>query len=607
MPITYLADFKGQNSGVSAAITSNVLSVNTGDHLVIIAGYDDNPDSTAWLVSNNGSSILWNQIADTNTTGNCRLVMWQGIAGAVPPNLITVTSTAGGATTDCKSLAVFVHRGYHASNPVPLGNIYTGVGLTDASRTITPSSAGSTLWMFCGDWNATNTFASTADNTLVGTFHQATQATFALIRPTTQPRPDSAAFSLGETDTGGLIAYIAFEVVSEPVAGTPAVGNAVPLLDAKWLDFNARGQSWYDFWQDEKITSGSTNGNALSSGYNLTLASGNTTASGTTNGSAASIGYSVTLASGNTIASSATNGNAIASGYNVALANGSVSASGTANSTGIASGYNITLTTGNSSSSGTTNASATIAGYQVALESGTANASGTSTSNGNAVSSGYDLQLTSSNVIASTSSQAATGGYNVTITNSNSTASSSGNAQASTQSYEVALSASSSNANSTSNGNVPTSSFEITLLSSDASGSSSSEALGICSGFAIDIASSICTATGTSATVELIIGGVGRKSKKKQLTYADRKLIDEEIYDILYGIAAKEIKEQKAPKSIVTPEFISNISLDIFDNVDLYTKSLSDIKTMINEHRAMIKSRIRQQKRKKDEEILLLY
>lgn len=237
MPITYTTDFKGQNSGVGAAITSNALTVSAGDFIAIVACYENNTGSTAWTVSNNGTAITWTQRADTNTTNNCRLVLWTGVAGATPPTTITVTTTAGATINDSKSLATFVHTGQHATNPIPSGNIFTGANLTGATRTITPTATGSALWMAAGDFQATNTFAAIANNTLVGTFNEAARMTATAIRPTTQPRTDAAVFTLGETDTSGTIAYIAFEVQA---AASPSGGtiNQTPTKKRKTMRTN---------------------------------------------------------------------------------------------------------------------------------------------------------------------------------------------------------------------------------------------------------------------------------------------------------------------------------------------------------------------------------
>ena len=214
MPITYTTDFKGQASGVGAAITSNALTVVAGAFITICMVYADNAETSAATVSNTGTTITWTKQAETNVASNCKVVLWSGTAGATPPTTVTTTSTAGTALNGSKAMAVQIHVGQHATNPLPPGNIFSGAGATSVSQNITPTSAGSALWGAFGDWSATNTYAAGANNTLVGTYQDPTFQTVALVRATTQPRTDAVLFALGETDTAGKITFIAFEVQS---------------------------------------------------------------------------------------------------------------------------------------------------------------------------------------------------------------------------------------------------------------------------------------------------------------------------------------------------------------------------------------------------------
>jgi len=93
------------------------------------------------------------------------------------------------------------------------------------SQAITPTSAGSMLCMIAGDWSAGNTFVARANCTLEQTYAPAF-ATFTLIRPTTQPLPDTSAFTLGETDTAGTIAWVAFELQAQTAAEV-ALGKVI--------------------------------------------------------------------------------------------------------------------------------------------------------------------------------------------------------------------------------------------------------------------------------------------------------------------------------------------------------------------------------------------
>jgi len=84
--------------------------------------------------------------------------------------------------------------------------------------------------MFAGDWNATNTFAAIADCTLFGPHHSGGHYTGTAVRPSTQPRTDAAAFTIGETDTAGKIAWVAFEVQAAAVADAPEMGRRIYIL-----------------------------------------------------------------------------------------------------------------------------------------------------------------------------------------------------------------------------------------------------------------------------------------------------------------------------------------------------------------------------------------
>jgi hypothetical protein len=220
MAITYTVDTKGQANAVSTTITSNTLTVAAGDYITVVAVYGDNADSTARTISNTGTAITWTLRGETTTASNCKVVLYDGVAGATPPTTVSVETTAGSGFSASKWLAVIAHTGAHATTPLPSGNIFTGAGGTDVSQAITPTSSGSALWFACGDWSATNTYAAAANCTLGTVYHESGYQTDVLIRPTTQPRTDANAFTIGETDTGGKIAWIAFEVQAASSSAT---------------------------------------------------------------------------------------------------------------------------------------------------------------------------------------------------------------------------------------------------------------------------------------------------------------------------------------------------------------------------------------------------
>lgn len=226
MALTYSVDLKGQGTGVGAAVTSNALTVATGDFITVLLMLADNAQSTAWTVSNTGTAIVWTNRVTTNTASNCRVVMWSGTAGATPPTTVTITATAGPSTTEAKAICTMVHTGQHATTPLPAGNIFSGTAGTDVTQSITPTSSGSALWMLAADWSTTNSFAAAANCTLAtAVFNSPGNFTAVPVRPTTQPRTDAVAFTIGETDTGGRIAWAAWEVQA-----APAVANKYLLV-----------------------------------------------------------------------------------------------------------------------------------------------------------------------------------------------------------------------------------------------------------------------------------------------------------------------------------------------------------------------------------------
>jgi hypothetical protein len=66
--------------------------------------------------------------------------------------------------------------------------------------------------MVVADWAQTNSFAAIANCTLTAGVNVAGEYTTAIIRPSTQPRTDASAFTIGETDTAGTIAAVSWEV-----------------------------------------------------------------------------------------------------------------------------------------------------------------------------------------------------------------------------------------------------------------------------------------------------------------------------------------------------------------------------------------------------------
>lgn len=223
MAITYTVDTIDSNAN-TATITSSTLTVLSTSVIVALYVHENNDDAGALTISNSGTALTWTNIATTNTTNNCKSAGWWAFGDSNGNRTVTVTKA--NVFTHRRRLNSIVHEGAHATTPVPVGKVLSGVGGTDISNSMTPTDAnGSALWLNLGDWNATNSFAAATNCTLESTFHDAATYTTTLVRPTTQPRTDGSAFSLGETDTSGKMAWIAFEVVAAAGAGDTLFGS----------------------------------------------------------------------------------------------------------------------------------------------------------------------------------------------------------------------------------------------------------------------------------------------------------------------------------------------------------------------------------------------
>jgi len=224
---------KGQANGVGAAITSDILSVSAGDFLTVMVSHGDDTDATAWTLSNTGSAITWTQVVSVGAVGNCRVVLWKGVAGATPPTTVTVTVTAGSLLTGSKAMAVGAYTGYDQVDPLPAAKLTSGTSGTDVSQSITPSANGGALQMFAADWSQTNSFSVNSVNRLSGIYNESGSQTAALIIPNVQPRPDTSPFTIGETDATGTISWIAFEVKAAGAAGQTGLASVVTRVGSK--------------------------------------------------------------------------------------------------------------------------------------------------------------------------------------------------------------------------------------------------------------------------------------------------------------------------------------------------------------------------------------
>lgn len=210
MAITYTTDFASTVAWASESITSGALSASVGDFICVLFITETYSNET-YTISNNNTAITWTSQRLEQLATNCTLQLWTGTVTGTSPTSITATST-GSHSTNAKFLFTSIHTGAHATNPLPTGNIYSGLGGTDISQSITPTSSGSCLWMGADDYNVTNSFAARAQCTLQYNQNTSGRHTCCIVRPTTQPRTNANAFTLGETDTSGKISWIVWEV-----------------------------------------------------------------------------------------------------------------------------------------------------------------------------------------------------------------------------------------------------------------------------------------------------------------------------------------------------------------------------------------------------------
>lgn len=218
MAITYTVDTVDLAVNTTTT-TSNTLTITSASLIVVLWVNAENAAFGAPTISNSGTALTWTAITPCNTNSHCGVFGWWAFGDANGNRTVTITHASPGVTNP-RRLHSIVHTGAHATTPVPAGKTLNnnGVAGTDISQVMTPTTAdGSALWMCLGDWAQSNTFAplvncsrEVADSNIAG------QYTTMLVRPTTQPLTSGAAFTLGETDTGGNVSFVALEVVAAP-------------------------------------------------------------------------------------------------------------------------------------------------------------------------------------------------------------------------------------------------------------------------------------------------------------------------------------------------------------------------------------------------------
>lgn len=204
------------NNGAGAAggdITTTSRAYTLDDLVTIEVTFDNDTGANNLTIANSATAQTWNLIADTGVHASTpRVAGWQCRMSA--GQTMTITVSGDSATSFVAHAAVKVHTGADPTDPVPAGNVFSGINAHNASQAMTPNGTGSCIWMMCGSWDNGETWGAAANCTVDQSFAGGGGAT-ALIRPTTQPRPDAASFTIGETDISTGIAWIAYEVLAD--------------------------------------------------------------------------------------------------------------------------------------------------------------------------------------------------------------------------------------------------------------------------------------------------------------------------------------------------------------------------------------------------------
>ncbi len=223
MALTY-AEYYKNISATAGNITSDSFSVVSGDVICVVWSHENASLVQNLTVSNTNTAFTWNDIQTASAAGNCYVRGWYAVASASQSMTVSIVNDYGGLAA-VATLSCIVHSGAHATTPVPAGKIYSGTSGNDVSQSITPTASGSCLWMAVADYNAANALAANANCSVESSYHDAAAMTTAIIRPTTQPRTDANAFTIGEASDGTAetTAWIAWEVVAAEGGAPPSI------------------------------------------------------------------------------------------------------------------------------------------------------------------------------------------------------------------------------------------------------------------------------------------------------------------------------------------------------------------------------------------------
>jgi hypothetical protein len=220
---------------LNGVVTTTSRTYNSGELVIVeYACATSGAGTNSFSISNSGTAQTWNLIADEVESGTeiAPVAAWYCVMSTT--QAMTVTASFNSALSLPACVKVTVYTGQHSSDPVPAAKRYSGQGGADVTQSITPSAIGSCLRFWAADWNATNTFAAATNCTAIETLHDAGDYTVVAIRPTTDPRSDAAAFAIGETDTGGDVSWLAYEVQAAASAGGQFARPDADVSDGAW-------------------------------------------------------------------------------------------------------------------------------------------------------------------------------------------------------------------------------------------------------------------------------------------------------------------------------------------------------------------------------------
>ena len=245
-PTAYAIESSGSQN-TNGVVTTTSRTYNAGELVVVKYANSGNAGggTQAFSISNTNTAQSWTLAREVKTPNDtCPVALWYCVMSTT--QAMTITASFNNGISQYGHIEVEVFTGFDSGDPVPSGNVFSGSNTTDPSQSITPGRAGDCLRMWVADYNATNTFAAIANCTLIDTQHDAVWMTSASIRSTTDPRPDTSSFTIGETDTAGVINWIAYEVKAEdPGSGWNTTGTgprSVPVWGGGPLGAGSFGQ-----------------------------------------------------------------------------------------------------------------------------------------------------------------------------------------------------------------------------------------------------------------------------------------------------------------------------------------------------------------------------